>query len=96
MSGIILLCRAGFEGDCAAEIQDKATELGIYGYCQTQPNQAYVTYNCQAEEAEHIAWIHAWHHEYCEKPLAMSIFNDPGFRFEPEPVNPWLLMGLHQ
>ena len=55
MSGIILLCRAGFEGDCAAEIQDKATELGIYGYCQTQPNQGYVTYNCQAEEAEHIA-----------------------------------------
>jgi 23S rRNA (cytidine2498-2'-O)-methyltransferase len=55
MSGIILLCRAGFEGDCAAEIQDKATELGIYGYCQTQPDQAYVTYHCQAEEADHIA-----------------------------------------
>ncbi|TDP28950.1 23S rRNA (cytidine2498-2'-O)-methyltransferase [Idiomarina aquatica] len=55
MSGIILLCRAGFESDCAAEIQDKATELGIYGYCQTQPDQAYVTYHCQAEEADHIA-----------------------------------------
>ncbi|WP_287817538.1 23S rRNA (cytidine(2498)-2'-O)-methyltransferase RlmM, partial [Idiomarina sp.] len=54
-SGIVLLCRAGFEGDCAAEIQDKTAELGVYGYCQTQPDQAYVTYNCQHEEAEHIA-----------------------------------------
>lgn len=54
-SGIVLLCRAGFEGDCAAEIQDKTAELGVYGYCQTQPEQAYVTYHCQHEEAEHIA-----------------------------------------
>ncbi|MGM0524813.1 MAG: 23S rRNA (cytidine(2498)-2'-O)-methyltransferase RlmM [Pseudomonadota bacterium] len=54
-TGIILLCRAGFEGDCAAEIQDKTAQLGVFGYCQTQPDQAYVTYHCQLEEADHIA-----------------------------------------
>lgn len=55
MSGIVLLCRAGFEGDCAAEIQDKTAGLGVFGYCQTQTDQAYVVYHCQAEEADHIA-----------------------------------------
>ena len=42
MNGLVLLCRAGFEGDCAAEIQEKAAALGVYGYCQTQADQAYV------------------------------------------------------
>jgi len=55
MNGLVLLCRAGFEGDCAAEIQEKAAALGVYGYCQTQADQAYVVYHCQAEEADHLA-----------------------------------------
>ncbi len=44
MSQYILYCRAGFENDCAAEIQYKASEAGLYGFCRTQPNQAYVEF----------------------------------------------------
>ncbi|MDT7524773.1 MULTISPECIES: 23S rRNA (cytidine(2498)-2'-O)-methyltransferase RlmM [Idiomarinaceae] len=55
MTGIVAYCRPGFENDCAAELQDKTAMLGIYGYCQTQPQQGYVLYVCQPEEADHLA-----------------------------------------
>lgn len=55
MSAVVLYCRAGFEGECAAEVQDKAAELGIYGYCKAQPDSGLVTYHCMSEEADHIA-----------------------------------------
>ncbi|RUO80543.1 23S rRNA (cytidine(2498)-2'-O)-methyltransferase RlmM [Idiomarina tyrosinivorans] len=55
MSGLWLFCRAGFESDCAAEIQDKASQLGVYGYCQAKAGEAFVVFRCQAEEAEHLA-----------------------------------------
>lgn len=54
MNGLLAYCRPGFEGDCAAELQDKSGVLGIFGYCQTQANQGYVIYRCQAEEADHL------------------------------------------
>ncbi len=54
MNGLVAYCRPGFENDCAAELQDKAGRLGIYGYCQTQPLQGYVVYRCQPEESEHL------------------------------------------
>src|SRR5690606_20262253 len=53
--GILAYCRAGFESDCAAEWQDKAAKRGVYGYCQTNANQGYVWFRCQADEADHIA-----------------------------------------
>lgn len=55
MNGVTLYCRAGFEGECAAEIQARAAELGIYGYCKTQPDSALVSFYCKGEEADHLA-----------------------------------------
>ena len=54
MSGILVYCRAGFENDCAAELQDKTAALGVFGYCQTTLNSGYVVYRCQPEEADHL------------------------------------------
>ena len=55
MDGLALHCRAGFEGECAAEIQERAAALGVYGFCKTQPDSALVIFVCKAEEADHIA-----------------------------------------
>jgi len=55
MTGIIAYCRPGFEGDCAAEWQDKAGVLGVFGYCQAKANDGYIVYRCQTEEADHLA-----------------------------------------
>jgi len=52
---VLLYCRAGFEGECAAEIQEKAAELGVYGFCKTKPDTALVAFQCKPEEADHIA-----------------------------------------
>lgn len=54
MSGVLLYCRAGFESECAAEIQARAAELGIYGYCKAQENSGLVHFYCKPEEADHI------------------------------------------
>ncbi|MCC5856265.1 MAG: 23S rRNA (cytidine(2498)-2'-O)-methyltransferase RlmM [Idiomarina sp.] len=55
MSSVLLYCRAGFEGECAAEIQERASALGIYGYCKTQADSGLVSFQCKPEEADHIA-----------------------------------------
>ncbi|MDH3343266.1 MAG: 23S rRNA (cytidine(2498)-2'-O)-methyltransferase RlmM [Gammaproteobacteria bacterium] len=39
---IVLLCRPGFEKECAGEIMDYASELGFPAYIQTQPDTGYV------------------------------------------------------
>ena len=49
MNAVMLYCRAGFEKECAAEVQDKAAELGVYGYAKTKGNSAYVLFYCQEE-----------------------------------------------
>lgn len=41
---ILLYCRAGFEKECAAEICEAASALGIEGYAKTKPDSAYVAY----------------------------------------------------
>lgn len=55
MSAVVLYCRGGFEGECAAEIQDRAAELGIYGYCKAPVNSGLVSFHCKPEEADHMA-----------------------------------------
>jgi len=45
MSFLFLHCRAGFEAECAAEIQDQAATLGITGFCRAKPNAAYLTFH---------------------------------------------------
>lgn len=42
---LLLYCRAGFEGECAAEIQEFATLQGVAGYCQAKPDSAYVVFS---------------------------------------------------
>ena len=52
MSGIILLCRAGLKATVPLKFRIKRLSLV---FTDTARHEAYVTYNCQAEEAEHIA-----------------------------------------
>lgn len=54
-TGLFLYCRSGFESECAAEIQEQAARLGVYGYCQTKPNTGLIFFICLPEEADHIA-----------------------------------------
>ncbi|WP_113906225.1 23S rRNA (cytidine(2498)-2'-O)-methyltransferase RlmM [Aliidiomarina celeris] len=54
MSGVLLYCRAGFESECAAEIQERAGALGVYGFCKTQADSGVVSFQCKPEEADHI------------------------------------------
>lgn len=44
MNHLFLHCRAGFEKECAAEIQDMATAVGVYGYPKTREGRGYVLY----------------------------------------------------
>ncbi len=44
MNGLFLHCRPGFESECAAEIQTRAAELGIAGYCKAKTAAAYVVF----------------------------------------------------
>ncbi|MER2493734.1 23S rRNA (cytidine(2498)-2'-O)-methyltransferase RlmM [Catenovulum sediminis] len=44
MAKYVLYCRAGFENDCAAEIQTKAAEVELYGFCRTKPDTGYVEF----------------------------------------------------
>lgn len=56
MSGLLLYCRSGFENDVANEVQDKASQLEVFGYAQAKANSGYVLFNCyQAEHAESLA-----------------------------------------
>lgn len=46
---LFLYCRAGFENECAAEIQHHATELAIYGFCKAKLDAGYVVFVPQQE-----------------------------------------------
>lgn len=41
---LLLYCRAGFEKECAAEIQERAGSRGVQGYCKTQEKSGYVVF----------------------------------------------------
>ena len=43
---LILYCRAGFEKEMAAEITDKAAELGVYGFTRTEQQSAFIIFEC--------------------------------------------------
>ncbi len=56
MINLFLFCRAGYEKDCAAEIQVRAAELDIGGFVKTNTNDGYVIFQCfQAGDAEILA-----------------------------------------
>ncbi len=44
-NAVFLYCRAGFEGECAAEIQDRAQALGVSGYCRARTGDGYVLFH---------------------------------------------------
>lgn len=44
MKNLFLFCRAGYEKDCAAEIQFRAQEVGVAGFVKANNNDAYVVY----------------------------------------------------
>jgi 23S rRNA (cytidine2498-2'-O)-methyltransferase len=55
MLGLLLYCRSGFEKDLANEIQDKASQLNVYGFAKVLPESGYVVFQCyQPEEAEKL------------------------------------------
>lgn len=51
MKNLFLFCRAGFEKECAAEIQQRAGELNVGGFVKANNNDAYVVYQCFEDDA---------------------------------------------
>ncbi len=55
MKHLMLYCRAGFEKDCAGEIQDKANQFEIFGFPRVKANSGYVLFECyQDGDAEKL------------------------------------------
>lgn len=66
MRKLILYCRAGFEKEVAAEISEKAANLGIFGFANLEENSGYVLFECyQPGEADKLTR---------ELPLSQLIF----------------------
>lgn len=55
MNSLLLYCRPGFEGECAAEIQDYAAAQGVAGYVKTKPESAYVLFTAYEGNAGELA-----------------------------------------
>jgi len=56
MSSLFLYCRPGFEGECAAEIQELAAVCGISGYCRAKAESAFVIF--QPHDAAAASCLH--------------------------------------
>lgn len=59
--GLLALCRAGFEKEAAAELDELATGLGMTGFVRAEPGRAFVTFECYEgvdfdDLAEHCDW----------------------------------------
>ncbi|WP_046223687.1 23S rRNA (cytidine(2498)-2'-O)-methyltransferase RlmM [Vibrio sp. ECSMB14106] len=55
MKHVLLYCRSGFEKECAGEIQDKATQLEVFGFPRLKSNTGFVLFECyQAGEADKL------------------------------------------
>ncbi|MBY6186241.1 23S rRNA (cytidine(2498)-2'-O)-methyltransferase RlmM [Marinobacter hydrocarbonoclasticus] len=55
MNKVLLHCRPGFEKDCAAEIQERAGEYGVYGFPRLERNSGFVLFECyQQDDAERL------------------------------------------
>lgn len=46
MKHVLLYCRSGFEKECAGEIQDKATQLEVFGFPRLKNNTGFVLFEC--------------------------------------------------
>ena len=55
MKQVMLYCRSGFEKECAGEIQDKATQLEVFGFPRLKSNTGFVLFECyQDGDAEKL------------------------------------------
>jgi len=66
MDSLLMYCRAGFESECAAEIQFHAGRFGVSGYIKAKPDAGYVIF--QTHEPGGAARLHA------ELPFAALMF----------------------
>src|SRR3569623_450598 len=66
MDSLLMYCRAGFESECADEIQFHAGRYGVSGYIKAKPDSGYVIF--QAHEPGGAARLHA------ELPFAVLMF----------------------
>lgn len=57
MKQLLLYCRAGFEKECAAEIQDQAAKFNVFGFCKLTANSAYVIF--EAYDVDELAKFYA-------------------------------------
>lgn len=48
---LFLYCRPGFESECASEIQEHASKVGVSGYCKAKPLSGYVVFQCTNTDA---------------------------------------------
>ncbi|WP_372626099.1 23S rRNA (cytidine(2498)-2'-O)-methyltransferase RlmM [Arsukibacterium sp.] len=70
MKQLLLYCRAGFEKECAAEIQDKASNYDVFGFCKLTANSAFVIFEAYDSDGlatfyrdypfEHFIFIRQW------------------------------------
>ncbi|MDX1392387.1 MAG: 23S rRNA (cytidine(2498)-2'-O)-methyltransferase RlmM [Rheinheimera sp.] len=66
MKQLLLYCRAGFEKECAAEIQHKAGLHNVFGFCKLKSDSAYVIF--EAYDADSLASF------YRDYPFEQFIF----------------------
>ena len=52
MNSVLLLCRAGFENECAAEIIASAAARGVHGFIRAKPQSGLVVFETAQEQAE--------------------------------------------
>lgn len=56
MNKLIFYCRAGFEKELAAEINDKAAQHQIYGFSRIEENSGYLVFECyHTDDADYLA-----------------------------------------
>jgi 23S rRNA (cytidine2498-2'-O)-methyltransferase len=56
VTGLFHHCRPGFEGECAAEIQGRAADLGVHGQCKVEKGSGYIVFT--TEHASDAALLH--------------------------------------
>lgn len=55
---LLFLTRAGYEGDCAAQVQAVAAEAGVHGFCKAKVDTGYLTFIAHDPDAL-AAWFEA-------------------------------------
>jgi 23S rRNA (cytidine2498-2'-O)-methyltransferase len=56
LHALLLYCRPGFEKECAAEIQERASGLGACGFAKAKPDTGFVLFAPYAPEAAAQLW----------------------------------------